>query len=1058
MAPPPAFQRIPSQSASRRKEHGRMKAAFFGGAERIEVGETEKPTRRDHQAERGGKRMPGGVVRGLLMLACLLGDVKGADVSFFDNPATTAARFEQAPTIDGALTDAAWASAQRLTPFGDYKTGKEAKHQTAVLAGFDRENLYLAFECREPGIANLKRTEIAHDSMALFAADHIEVFIKTVPAADVFYQFAVGAFGARYESKVQDASWSPKWRAATSVGKGMWFVEMAIPFRIIGEEVPKFLLANFCRQRRIVPGETSCWSPTYGVFHNPARFGSIMLGEGHPLSVSNALVSEVSRGKYRLSAVVKSSAEARKEIAAFVYTKPGKQLSRAARRQVVVGPDSSLTVNIPIEFKNAYAGPLELVFRDATTDEVLWFTGPQDFSLPGTDGLKVARALSDEASPALRWVETARLRACCYGFGIRSLPKLDLRPLVPELEQAPPHELIVKGESIIRVHVARGDKLEFRITALAASSLFSDSTYAVFDPEGKHITDGIVRQGEDRNVSIPAEQDGLHVVYLNSGPASDNSLSVKISNCFWIVDGRGKGAYFGTPVSLNSLRDLSLAGFNTVFLGSWNWGVDFSTEKGLNAWVRKVEQWVEAAGRYNMRLIPYVGWACAKNEARAAGEYRKTLSLREIDGPRPCPLSKEYWERTFLRRALAVARLSKKHPSIVGFGLDPESYHFGAWYRKESEKRKMKSPGWGSVVFFSNDECFCDHCFLGFLKSRGMPQPEVAADGKARFEWLKDKGLSKEYYKYLDDELCALTTALREKVHAVNPDFVFAVMLLGHTGASYHWWCSGASRGLGTPRLPAFDYDERTYTSGFTPAVERHKERYLQWGAHVVHGGTLWGGKHPPRDPHFLSAQMYHFAVRDSGYWFWPGNSSLWRNPDRLRNYYVLAGLQEDYWKAFVRANREIDRKLKQGDNYVSELDVLKKAPPTRNLDKVRGGNVWSEKPFYSLRVKSGTNLAFHVPKGNKRFTFICGLRDGTGEWSVVIASPARPISVRRLVSAEKGEKISIDVQPDEQGKAWTVQVEGAGGDGGEYLGIGLRGLPPFFSSCVSTLLVPETP
>lgn len=51
---------------------------------------------------------------------------------------------------------------------------------------------------RESEAVKLKRTEIAHDSMALFAADQVEVFIKTAPAAEVYYQFAVGAFGARY--------------------------------------------------------------------------------------------------------------------------------------------------------------------------------------------------------------------------------------------------------------------------------------------------------------------------------------------------------------------------------------------------------------------------------------------------------------------------------------------------------------------------------------------------------------------------------------------------------------------------------------------------------------------------------------------------------------------------------------------------------------------------------------------------------------------------------------------------------------------------------------------
>ena len=990
----------------------------------------------------------------VLLLAAT--NVRG-DVSFFQNPATAIPALKEAPTIDGGLTDAAWASVRRLTRFRDYKTGKEAEIQTTVLAGFDRENLYLAFECREPDIAKLTRREIAHDSMALFSADHIEVFVKTAPAADMYYQFAVGVFGARYESKVQDASWSPKWRAASSVGKGLWSVEIAIPFRVIGEKVPSFLLANFCRDRRIAPGEISCWSPTFGRFHNPARFGSVVLGEEHPVSVTNAVVSEVSRGKYRVSAVVKSSAKARKELSASVYTKPGKEFSLAARKQVVMVPDSSLRVDIPIEFRDAYNGPLVMVFRDAATDDVLWFADPQVFSLGGSNGLKVVRALGEGASPALRWLETERLRACCDNAPyVNPLPELRLRPVSPKAGQDQHCELAVKGQVILRIYAARGEKVRFQIKAGKASSPFAESTYAVFTPDGTFISDGTVEQGKSTEVAIPAQHSGLHVVWLNSGPASDNCCALKLHNRSWVIDGRGKEAYRTTRVSLNYMRDISLAGFNTAFL-SFYWSPDYSTEKGLNAFVDWIRIWAEAAARYGVRLIPYVGWGCTKPEVQAAGEYRKTLSTREIDGPRPCPLSKEYWERTFLRRALAVARLSKQCPAIVGFGIDPESYHFSAWYRREYEKRKMKKPGWESVVFFSNDECFCDHCFFGFLASRGLKRPPVAADGKARFEWLKEQGLAEKYFRYLDAELCALTARVRQKVHAVNPDLVFAVMLLGHTGRDYHWWCSGVSRGLGTPRLPVFDFDERTYTIGFTPMVDRHKKRYVQWRAHVLHGGALWLGKHLPRDPHFLSAQMYHFAVRDAGYWFWPTYRTLFAKPDKLHTYLALAGFQEDYWRAFVRANREIDRKLRQGDSYVSKLDVLKQPPPAPDLDKA-GKNVWSRKPFYSLRVKSGTKLSFYVPKATKRFTFIWGLREGAGEWKVVLTSPQRPVAARRFVSAEKGEEIGTDVQPGEQGKAWTVQVEKVGEGGGDYLGIGLRGLAPFFSSRASALLVSETP
>ena len=980
---------------------------------------------------------------------------KEQGVAFFRKPTAAIRRFKAPPRIDGRLDEAGWASATRLAPFRDFRTGKEAAVQTVALMGFDDANLYIAFRCREPELSKLKRAEIDHDAMGLFAVDHVELFLKTDPATDAYYQFAVDALGARYESSGEDASWNAKWTAASHVGKGEWSVEISIPFQAIAQKPPRFLLANFCRSRRVEPGETSCWSATFGLFHNPSRFGNIVLGEPSGISLEGAVVREVSRGTHSVTAQVKSTAQAGKAVAVSVHRKAGGVLAKAAQKRITVPPGRTTNESLALELEDSYSGPLVVTLRDARSGEVVWFAGPQSFSLRGKSGLKIATVLEQDASPALRWVETQRLRACCYGFGVRPLPKLPLKPLAREIKEGEARELALKGEVIVRVQVAEGEKLAFRLTGGKPSSLFSQSTYAVFDPDGRHLADGLVAPGENKDVALSVRRSGLHVVYLNSGPASDNAFRLRMGNSSWVIDGRGKGAYIGTLVSLNSLRDLSLAGFNTVLLGAWAWGFNFATDDGLNAWVAEVRLWAEAAERYDMRIIPYVGWACAKSEVTAAGDYRKTLSTREIDGPRPCPLSQKYWDRTFLRRALAVARLSKQHPSVMGVGLDPESYYFGAWYRKERERRKLKGAGWGSIVFFSNDECFCDRCFFGFLKSQGLKRPAVAADGRERSRWLKEEGLTQKHYTYLGDELCALTARLREKVHAVNPDLAFAVMLLGHGD---HWWCRGVSRGLGTSRVPAFDYDETTYTPGFTPAVARHRARFRRWGAHVLHGGTLWGGKHPPQSPCFLSAQMYHFAVRDGGYWFWPGNSSLWRNPDKLRHYYVLAGRQEDYWKAFVRANREIDRKLGQGDRHPSELDTLRHPPPTPNLDRTPGKNAWSEKPFYPLRVKSGTTLSFYVPSATSRFTFLCGLREGAGEWNVVVASPARPISVRRLVSAEKGEEINIDVPPAARGKAWTVRVEKAGTNGSDYLGIGFRGLPPYISSAPSSLLVPSEP
>ena len=975
--------------------------------------------------------------------------------AFHATPTARVPRFKAPPKLDGVLDDAAWATAARLTPFRHFRTGAAAKQLTTVLAGFDDANLYVAFECREPQATRLTRRHIGHDAMALFAADHVELFLKAEPLADAYYQFAVEAFGATYESKWEDRKWHAPWQSATRVGKQGWTVELAIPFGSIAPGAklpPRFVRANFCRTRRLDPGESSAWSPTFGLFHNPARFGGLALGPGSDVQLDKAVVREQSRGVYTVSAAIGSTAKAPRPLAATLHRKVGNKLAPVASQRVDVAPGGSASATFRIECADAYHGPLLLTLADAASGDVVWFAGPQAFALQGANGLKLARALGPEVSPALKWLETRRLRACCYGFGLSPLPALPLRPATKGQAATPSSELALQGEAIVRVHVPKGGMLKFTLTGGRAGSLFTQSTYAAFDADGTHLGDGIVEAGKSVDAALPVPRGGLCMVWLNTGPASSNACRLRVGNRSWVLDGRGRSRYLGTRVSVNSLRDLSLAGFNTVLLAAWMWGDKFATDEGLRSWTDKVSQWAEAAQRYNMRIIPYVGWACASTEVTAAGDYRKNVSTRQIDGPRPCPLSEKYWERTFQRRGLAVARLAKRYPSIMGFGLDPESYYFGHWYRDEAKRRGIKSTGWGSVVFFSADECFCDHCFGGFLRARGLKPPTIAADGSARLKWLEGQGLKDAYYKRLEDQLAALTAGMRNKLHAANPDLALAVMLLG---VSDTWWCRGASRGLGSPRMPVLEYDERTYTPGYTPAVPRHKARFRRWGAHVLHAGTLWAGKHPPQKPHYLSAQMYHFAVRDGGYWFWPGNSSLWRNPDTLRQYYSLAGRQEDYWRAFMLANREIDRKLAQGDRYASVLDRLEPPPPAPNLDRVKTRNAWGKLPYYPLRVRAGTSLAFHVPKAASRFVLHYGLNQGRGDWSLVFACGDHSVAVRKHLDGPKGETATIDVPPACRGKAWTVRVEAKGDGAEQYLGIRLGGKTPFLSVTPATLLVP---
>ena len=108
---------------------------------------------------------------------------------------------------------------------------------------------------------------------------------------------------------------------------------MQIPHNAIGLEKPQMSLVNFCRTRRIAPGETSAWSKTFGIFHNPARFGRLVyappggpsftaLSLRHPRIGENQIDVTVAGAKARTHVVVKGYVSAKGKTSCFGVRKP----------------------------------------------------------------------------------------------------------------------------------------------------------------------------------------------------------------------------------------------------------------------------------------------------------------------------------------------------------------------------------------------------------------------------------------------------------------------------------------------------------------------------------------------------------------------------------------------------------------------------------------------------------------------------------------------------------------------------------------------------------------
>jgi len=182
------------------------------------------------------------------------------------------------PIIDGRLDDLCWREATKISNFvlSDQSLAKE---QTIAYLVHDGNNLYVAFQCFDSQINRLKAKTTDRDNYLIFADDCVEVFLDTNNDRKDYYHFTTNPIGTRHDEECnladKNVKWNPQWLVKTSVGEKCWFVEMAIPFKELKPEGDIWGL-NLTREYPNT-SEWSAWSCTYGGFHNPEKFGEVIM-------------------------------------------------------------------------------------------------------------------------------------------------------------------------------------------------------------------------------------------------------------------------------------------------------------------------------------------------------------------------------------------------------------------------------------------------------------------------------------------------------------------------------------------------------------------------------------------------------------------------------------------------------------------------------------------------------------------------------------------------------------------------------------------------------------
>ena len=179
---------------------------------------------------------------------CLITPISASPASAQQAPAPQAPRVRpekksftikpaaSAITVDGDLSDAAWATATQIPLIYEWQPGDNvpASIETICLVTFDAERLYVAFRAKDPNPGDIR----AHfaDRDVPFLDDTVGFMIDTFNDRRRAYQFRINPRGVQMDAINSDVdfsedwSWDAIWDAEGRVTADGYTVEVAVPF------------------------------------------------------------------------------------------------------------------------------------------------------------------------------------------------------------------------------------------------------------------------------------------------------------------------------------------------------------------------------------------------------------------------------------------------------------------------------------------------------------------------------------------------------------------------------------------------------------------------------------------------------------------------------------------------------------------------------------------------------------------------------------------------------------------------------------------------------------
>jgi len=144
---------------------------------------------------------------------------------------------DEAPTIDGDLSDPAWAKAEIISEFYqvDPNSGEPASLPTYARFMYDENTLYIGIYAYDPEPERIVATVMTRDA-SIDVDDGVRVFIDPELTRRNAYYFEMNALGTRVDALIQNNSsyistWNTIWTGNARRQPDGYSVEMAIPFQ-----------------------------------------------------------------------------------------------------------------------------------------------------------------------------------------------------------------------------------------------------------------------------------------------------------------------------------------------------------------------------------------------------------------------------------------------------------------------------------------------------------------------------------------------------------------------------------------------------------------------------------------------------------------------------------------------------------------------------------------------------------------------------------------------------------------------------------------------------------